>query len=401
MGFRFMKSLYPNVLISSFVSSLCFPSCSYSIIPRISLNKSPNLYTRTYWDPIQMKSGEDDFDLFYSIPISEKKGDKNESKINKVTKKGISKAMISKAMISKAILSDSMINEMVGGTKKKKKNMGGVNGLKMSKKNIMGSYFPKTENQKKYVELLNNPDNSILVVVGPAGSGKTLFACINAIQLLQTGKIKKIVLTRPMISVEEENFGFLPGDLVSKMDPWTRPIFDIFKEFYTPLQVTEMIQQEIIEIAPLAFMRGRTFHDSFIIADEMQNSSPNQMLMLSTRIGHGSKMVITGDLQQSDRIHGTNGLNDFLNKYRVWNTRVISTEIELVEFAQVDVSRSKTVSTILDFYRISTSLPEDKKAIFSTIKDKDTVKETVNKNADASLMPKSDIFRSFRHDSYL
>jgi phosphate starvation-inducible PhoH-like protein len=218
--------------------------------------------------------------------------------------------------------------------------------VKNNKKNI-NSYIPKTENQKKYVELLNNPDNSILVVVGPAGSGKTLFACINAIQLLQSGKIKKIVLTRPMISVEEENFGFLPGDLVSKMDPWTRPIFDIFKEFYTPLQVTEMIQQEIIEIAPLAFMRGRTFHDSFIIADEMQNSSPNQMLMLSTRIGHGSKMVITGDLQQSDRSVVPNGLEDFLNKYA--EVPKVD-EIDVICMDESDVSRSVLVARIVDIY---------------------------------------------------
>lgn len=255
------------------------------------------------------------------------------------------------------------------------------------KKKKSPHYLPKTENQKKYVELLNDPENSIVAVVGPAGSGKTLFACTTAIQLLQSGKIRKIILTRPMISVEEEEFGFLPGDLVTKMDPWTRPIFDIFKEFYSPLQITEMIQKETIEIAPLAFMRGRTFHESFIIADEMQNSSPNQMLMLSTRIGNGSKMVITGDLQQSDRISGINGLGDFLNKFRVWNARVNSTEIGLIEMRQVDVSRSKTVSTILDFYRTSTSERVSEKISFSS-------------DSDAALMPKKDLFRS-RYDSYL
>jgi phosphate starvation-inducible PhoH-like protein len=275
-----------------------------------------------------------------------------------------------------------------GGTKKEKKNVV----VKQSAK----TYIPKTENQKKYVDLLNNPENSIMVVVGPAGSGKTLFACIHSIQLLREGKIRKIVLTRPMISVEEEEFGFLPGDLVSKMDPWTKPIFDIFKEFYTPLQITEMITQEIIEIAPLAFMRGRTFHDAFIIADEMQNSSPNQMLMLSTRIGNGSKMVITGDLQQSDRLSGVNGLNDFLNKYKIWNSQTNSVEIGLIEMTQKDVSRSKTVSTILDFYRTSTqvSTPDEKKPYV-------TNSSIYKKNSDSALMPMTDIIRSFRTDTYL
>ena len=262
---------------------------------------------------------------------------------------------------------------------------------KKKKDKKLPQYLPRTENQKKYVELLNDPENAIIAVVGPAGSGKTLFACTTAIQLLQTGKVREIVLTRPMISVEEEEFGFLPGDVVTKMDPWTRPIFDIFKEFYTPLQITEMIQQETIEVAPLAFMRGRTFHESFIIADEMQNSSPNQMLMLSTRIGNGSKMVITGDLQQSDRVSGINGLGDFLNKFRVWNTRVNSTEIGLIEMRQIDVSRSKTVSTILDFYQMSG---------VSSVSSAVEIVERVEMS-DAALIPKKDLFRSFRYDSYL
>jgi phosphate starvation-inducible protein PhoH len=292
-------------------------------------------------------------------------------------------------MISSAITKREKGKDKKGKDKKDKKDS-------FMKGSLTKTYIPKTENQKKYVDLLNNPENSIMVVVGPAGSGKTLFACIHSIQLLQAGKIRKIVLTRPMISVEEEEFGFLPGDLVSKMDPWTKPIFDIFKEFYTPLQITEMITQEIIEIAPLAFMRGRTFHDAFIIADEMQNSSPNQMLMLSTRIGNGSKMVITGDLQQSDRASGVNGLNDFLNKYKIWEGQTNSVEIGLIEMTQKDVSRSKTVSTILDFYRISTpvSHPDEKKPSSNGGAD-------YKKNSDSALMPLKDIVRSFRADTYL
>ena len=173
-------------------------------------------------------------------------------------------------------------------------------------------YKPKTENQKKYTELIQ--EKSLVVALGPAGSGKTLLACVSAIEMLQKGEIKKIILTRPMITVEDEEVGFLPGDLNTKMNPWTKPMLDIFSEYYTMQDILGMIQSEKIEVCPLAFMRGRTFHDSFIIADEMQNSSPTQILMLSTRIGEKSKMVIMGDLHQSDSKMKTNGLSDFLDK---------------------------------------------------------------------------------------
>jgi phosphate starvation-inducible PhoH-like protein len=208
-------------------------------------------------------------------------------------------------------------------------------------------YSPRGPNQKRYVEYLDDPAVSILLGVGPAGTGKTLFACSAAVQEMKRGAIQKIILTRPVVSVEED-IGFLPGSLIAKMDPWTRPIFDILGEFYTQKDVDSMLHSGAIEISPLAYMRGRTFKKSFIIADEMQNSSPNQMLMLTTRLGQSSKMVITGDLKQSDRMTN-NGLLDIMNKLKVYQGD--SSSIKVVEMGLEDVERSAVVSKILDIYR--------------------------------------------------
>lgn len=217
-------------------------------------------------------------------------------------------------------------------------------------------YSPRTINQKTYVKYLGEHDTKIVLGVGAAGSGKTLFACYTAIQELRRGAISKIIITRPVVPVEEEEIGFLPGSLINKMDPWTRPIFDILLEFYAQKDIDAMLHGGVIEISPLAFMRGRTFKRAFIIADEMQNSSPNQMLMLTTRLGEGSKMVITGDLKQSDR-GVNNGLHDLLRKLKVYETRPMcsssnnsSVAIKYVELETDDVQRSPIVSKMLDIY---------------------------------------------------
>jgi len=221
-------------------------------------------------------------------------------------------------------------------------------------KSLAPVYSPKTINQKTYCGCLSDPKAAIVLGVGPAGTGKTLFACIHAIQMLRSGEIHKIVLTRPVVAVEEE-LGFLPGNMVMKMDPWTRPIFDIFLEYYSQKDVDAMVQGGTIEISPLAYMRGRTFKRAFIISDEMQNSSPNQMLMLITRIGEGSKMVITGDLKQSDR-SGKNGLQDLMQKIYGKNVSGASSGvvsvggIRAVELAGEDVERSVIVKQVLDLY---------------------------------------------------
>ena len=223
-------------------------------------------------------------------------------------------------------------------------------------KNLSPLYLPKTPNQELYVKYLNDPNTPIVLGVGPAGSGKTLFACNSAVIELKKGNIQKIILTRPVVPVEED-IGFLPGSLINKMDPWTRPIFDIFLEFYKQKDIDAMLQCGVFEISPLAFMRGRTFKNAFVIADEMQNSSPNQMLMLSTRIGTGSKLVITGDLNQSDR-GKDNGLADLMRKIKLYDNFCLRTNstidntnaIRVVEMKGLDIQRSPIVSKLLNIY---------------------------------------------------
>jgi len=211
-------------------------------------------------------------------------------------------------------------------------------------------YMPKSVNQQNYVEHLNDKDTDLIIAVGPAGTGKTLFACLKAISQLKNGEIRKLVVTRPVVTVEEE-IGFLPGNINKKMDPWTRPIFDLFLEFFSKAELDNFIFNNVIEISPLAFMRGRTFKNSFIIADEMQNSSPNQMKMLTTRIGVNSKMVITGDLNQSD-IPSKNGLKDLIEKidnYNIKNNDAVNS-IKVVNLEKEDIERSDIVKNIINIY---------------------------------------------------
>ena len=209
-------------------------------------------------------------------------------------------------------------------------------------------YLPKTLNQQTYVDYMENRNVSVVFGVGPAGSGKTLFACSSAIQELKQGFVDRIIITRPIISVDEE-LGFLPGSIEQKMNPWTRPIFDIFSEFVTPSEIKHMVDNGVIEISPLAFMRGRTFKRCFIIADEMQNSSPNQMKMLLTRLGDESRMIVTGDLKQSDRSND-NGLYDFINRFQMFESTNFNSSIQYIELNDHDIQRSAVVSSILKIY---------------------------------------------------
>lgn len=223
---------------------------------------------------------------------------------------------------------------------------------KLIPKSFISSYFPKTQNQINYVKCLNEESSKIIVATGPAGTGKTLFACLKAIDLLNKHEINKVIITRPVVTVEEE-LGFLPGNIVSKMDPWTRPIFDLFLEYYSKKQLDNMVHENQIEISPLAFMRGRTFKNAFVIADEMQNSSPNQMKMLTTRIGTNSKMVITGDMQQSD-LTTNNGLSELIQKIKTYNNEHASSSIEkmiqLITLDVGDIERSEVVKKIIEIY---------------------------------------------------
>uniref|UniRef100_A0A6C0DIN0 PhoH-like protein n=1 Tax=viral metagenome TaxID=1070528 RepID=A0A6C0DIN0_9ZZZZ len=256
-------------------------------------------------------------------------------------------------------------------------------------------YLPKSENQEKYMNYLNSPDVDLIIALGPAGTGKTFFACLKAITQIKNGEIRKLIITRPVVAVEEEEIGFLPGSLVKKMDPWTRPIFDIFLEFFSRSELDNFIHSDIIEISPLAFMRGRTFKDALIIADEMQNSTPTQMKMLITRMGVNSKMVITGDLNQSD-LKIENGLEDLVKKLHIYKNKNSSLDIiKVVNFEKEDIERSELVKKILDIYENKTSTVIVQN---STNTNNDTNKIKPNNgyilNNDAALIPKHHITKN-------
>jgi len=207
--------------------------------------------------------------------------------------------------------------------------------------------IPRSLNQEHYLSLLLDSRKSIVIATGPAGTGKTLLAMMAAIKALKERQITKIILTRPAVGVEDEKHGFLPGTLQQKMEPWTKPLFDVLHEYYTPRDTQSMLENDVIEICPLAFMRGRNFHNCFIILDEAQNTTVNQIKMAMTRVGQDSKMVITGDLKQKDRqFTKDDGLGDFL--LRLSNTK--SNLIDSVTFEREDIERSRVVSEVLKLY---------------------------------------------------
>ena len=205
--------------------------------------------------------------------------------------------------------------------------------------------IPRNANQKHLMHSLKDDNTYIAFAIGPAGTGKTLLSTLYAIHCLKTHQAEKIIITRPAVSVDEQH-GFLPGSLNDKMSPWTKPIFDIFEDYYSPKHIEYMLEENIIEIAPLAYMRGRTFKSSIVIADEMQNATESQMKMLLTRIGEGSKLIVTGDLDQHDRGYESNGLKEFVDKLGC----VDSEMIDIVEFGKYDIERHPAVSEVLRIY---------------------------------------------------
>lgn len=205
--------------------------------------------------------------------------------------------------------------------------------------------IPKNLLQEDYLEMLDDANKAIVFAMGPAGTGKTMLGVLAAIDAMNNRQCDKIVITRPAVSVDEQH-GFLPGTLVEKMAPWTRPIFDVMEEYWSPKEIENMIEENVIEIAPLAYMRGRTFKNAWIVADEMQNATPSQMKMLLTRIGDNSKIVVTGDLHQHDRGFENNGLKDFVQLLKIRNNNMIS----VVEFTRKEVERHPAVSAVLDIY---------------------------------------------------
>ena len=205
---------------------------------------------------------------------------------------------------------------------------------------------PRTRNQERLVLALLDDDQHIVVTAGPAGTGKTYLAMQAAVKALKEGSCERIVLTRPAVGVEDESHGFLPGDLNQKMEPWTRPLIDVLRETYRPQDISAMIENQLIEISPLAFMRGRTFKHSWIIADEMQNATPNQMKMLMTRIGVGSKIVVTGDVEQTDRPGSNNGLLDLCVKLDRQDVEGIA----MCPMEARDVQRHAIIGSVLKLY---------------------------------------------------
>jgi phosphate starvation-inducible PhoH-like protein len=212
---------------------------------------------------------------------------------------------------------------------------------------------PKNPHQEEYVTILRDPEKKIVVATGPAGTGKTLFATEYAVRNYLTGGCEKLIFTRPSVSVDED-LGYLPGTLEEKMAPWVRPIYDVLYNFISVKEVEHLMEEKIIEIAPLGYMRGRTFKNCWLVADEMQNSTISQMKMLLTRLGENSRLVITGDLEQFDRNNEQNGLDDFLNKFRGKR----SSSITSYEFQRSDIQREDVVREVLDIYGGSV-IPDD------------------------------------------
>lgn len=203
--------------------------------------------------------------------------------------------------------------------------------------------LPRSLNQEEYLFAIE--DNTITFGVGPAGTGKTLLATTMAIKELRNGNIDRIIITRPAITTGEE-LGHLPGTLYEKMLPFIRPILDIFEEYYSPAQIEKMIEDGVLEISPLAFMRGRTFKNAWVIADEMQNSTPSTLKMCLTRIGENSKMVVTGDLRQHDHGNNINGLKDFIQREAECKTN----NIKIIHFENNDIERHQIITDVLSLY---------------------------------------------------
>lgn len=209
---------------------------------------------------------------------------------------------------------------------------------------------PRNERQAAYLSMLETRDPPIIVAVGPAGVAKTYICTAVGIQKLLAGTVSRLVITRPAVSVDEQH-GFLPGTLEDKMDPWMRPIYDVFHKYVSPTHLKALITNGKIEICPLAYMRGRTFEDAFICADEMQNSTVSQYLMLLTRIGTGSKLVITGDPDQHDRGFAVNGLSDFLHRMDNCIDERTTDKLRIVRFTNADVERHPVIKHVIELYK--------------------------------------------------
>jgi phosphate starvation-inducible PhoH-like protein len=211
---------------------------------------------------------------------------------------------------------------------------------------------PKTSGQKRYVDAIG--DNVITFGLGPAGTGKSWLAVAMAVQALQAKQVQRIILTRPAVEAGER-LGFLPGDLMAKVDPYLRPLYDALYDMVEPEGAQKLLERQTVEVAPLAFMRGRTLNASFIILDEAQNTTPEQMKMFLTRIGFGSKVVVTGDTTQVDVPGGRSGL--------VGLERVLAgiDGLAFVHLTGADVVRHRIVAEIVAAYERAEDRPANGK----------------------------------------
>ncbi len=217
-----------------------------------------------------------------------------------------------------------------------------VNRLLITKTFAGKPIFAKTLNQANYIKAINS--NDLVFAIGPAGTGKTYVAVVNALAKLRSGEIKKIILTRPAVEAGE-SLGFLPGDLKEKVDPYLRPLYDALYEVLGKKQIEDLIEKGVIEIAPLAYMRGRTLENAYVILDEAQNTTYNQMKLFLTRLGFNSKMVVTGDVTQID-------LPKRIESGMVNSIKLLADVkgIKIIRFERVDVIRHPLVQKVLEKY---------------------------------------------------
>jgi len=221
-----------------------------------------------------------------------------------------------------------------------------------------GVIRPKTSGQKRYVEAIKN--NDLVFGIGPAGTGKTYLAMAMAVSALKNGQVSRIILTRPAVEAGER-LGFLPGDIAAKVDPYLRPLYDALYDMMPPDSLDNYIERNIIEVAPIAFMRGRTLNNSFVVLDEAQNATIEQMKMFLTRLGFDSKAVVTGDITQTDlpthKISGLADAQEVLDGIK---------GIHFIYFTKVDVVRHELVQRIIEAYERTTPPSEVKEILAET-----------------------------------
>lgn len=210
--------------------------------------------------------------------------------------------------------------------------------------------IPRNVHQEEYLEYLMDPMKMIVLAHGPAGTGKSLLAMLAGIKALSEKKVERLILCRPAIGVDEEDHGFLPGDINEKMAPWTKPLMDVLYEYYSGKDIQNMLDNQVIEMAPLMYMRGRNLKNSWVVLDEAQNCSLSQIKTTFTRICEGTKIVVTGDNAQSDRRSPENGLLNFSQLVDVYSRKKMPEYIASVKFEHEDIERHPVVAEVLKIF---------------------------------------------------